>query len=306
MLRVVVSRVLQALVTLLGVSVVVFALSQSTGNPVDVLLPIEATPEQRAALIENLGLDKPLVVQYVTYLGNVLEGDFGTSIRTELPVRGLVVDRLGNSVLLVSASLLFMLVFSLPLGVLAAVKRDTLVDRIAMGLAVMGQSLPPFFTGVIAIILFSVTWQIFPAQGSGTWQHLVLPAVTMGLFTGAGITRLIRSSMLEVLDSEYAKFARIKGASEMRVVWRHAFRNALIPVVTFVALMYGVLVAAAVTTEVVFAWPGMGRLAFEAVVWRDFPVLQAVVIMWAALIVFTNLLVDLSYAIIDPRMRHSG
>ena len=306
MLRVVVSRVLQALVTLLGVSVVVFALSQSTGNPVDVLLPIEATPEQRAALIENLGLDKPLVVQYVTYLGNVLEGDFGTSIRTELPVRGLVVDRLGNSVLLVSASLLFMLVFSLPLGVLAAVKRDTLVDRIAMGLAVMGQSLPPFFTGVIAIILFSVTWQIFPAQGSGTWQHLVLPAVTMGLFTGAGITRLIRSSMLEVLDSEYAKFARIKGASEMRVVWRHAFRNALIPVVTFVALMYGVLVAAAVTTEVVFAWPGMGRLAFEAVVWRDFPVLQAVVIMWAALIVFTNLLVDLSYAIIDPRIRHSG
>ena len=306
MLRVVVSRVLQALVTLLGVSVVVFALSQSTGNPVDVLLTIEATPEQRAALIENLGLDKPLVVQYVTYLGNVLEGDFGTSIRTELPVRGLVVDRLGNSVLLVSASLLFMLVFSLPLGVLAAVKRDTLVDRIAMGLAVMGQSLPPFFTGVIAIILFSVTWQIFPAQGSGTWQHLVLPAVTMGLFTGAGITRLIRSSMLEVLDSEYAKFARIKGASEMRVVWRHAFRNALIPVVTFVALMYGVLVAAAVTTEVVFAWPGMGRLAFEAVVWRDFPVLQAVVIMWAALIVFTNLLVDLSYAIIDPRMRHSG
>ena len=306
MARVVVSRVLQALVTLLGVSVVVFALSQSTGNPVDVLLPVEATPEQRAELIEELGLDKPLVTQYVTFLGNVVQGDFGRSIRTKLPVRGLVVDRLGNSVVLVSASLLFMLVFSLPLGVLAAVKRDTYVDRMAMGLAVMGQSLPPFFTGVLAIIVFSVNWQIFPAQGSGTWQHLVLPAVTMGLFTGAGITRLMRSSMLEVLDSEYAKFARIKGASEMRVVWRHAFRNALIPVVTFVALMYGVLVAAAVTTEVVFAYPGMGRLAYEAVVWRDFPVLQAVVILWAALIVFTNLLVDLSYGIIDPRIRQSG
>jgi ABC-type dipeptide/oligopeptide/nickel transport system permease component len=306
MARVVVRRVLQALVTLLGVSVVVFALSQSTGNPVDVLLPVEATPEQRADLIEELGLDKPLVTQYVTFLGNVVQGDFGRSIRTKLPVRGLVVDRLGNSVVLVSASLLFMLVFSLPLGVLAAVKRNTYVDRMAMGLAVMGQSLPPFFTGVLAIIVFSVNWQIFPAQGSGTWQHLVLPAVTMGLFTGAGITRLMRSSMLEVLDSEYAKFARIKGASEMRVVWRHAFRNALIPVVTFVALMYGVLVAAAVTTEVVFAYPGMGRLAYEAVVWRDFPVLQAVVILWAALIVFTNLIVDLSYGIIDPRMRQSG
>ena len=305
MARVIASRALQALVTLLGVSVVVFALSQSTGNPVDVLLPVEATPEQRMQLIDELGLDEPLVVQYLTFLGNVIQGDFGKSIRTKLPVLELVVDRLGNSVLLVSTSLLFMLVFSLPLGVLAAVKRDTIVDRIAMGLAVLGQSLPPFFTGVLAIILFSVIWQVFPAQGSGTWQHLLLPAATMGLFTGAGITRLMRSAMLEVLDSEYAKLARIKGASEMRVVWGHAFRNALIPVVTFVVLMYGVLVAAAVTTEVVFAWPGLGRLAFEAVLWRDFPVLQAVVILWAALIVFANLLVDLSYAVIDPRIRRS-
>ena len=303
MTRLVITRVFQAVVTLLGVTIVVFALSHITGNPVDVLLPLEATAEERDAAIATLGLDDPIIEQYGRFLGRAVQGDFGISIRTRQPAIDLVMSRLVASLQLVSAAIVVMLVVSIPLGVLAAVKRNSIWDRMAMTLAVLGQSLPPFFTGVVAILVFSVTFQLLPAQGSSTWKHYIMPAVTMGLFTGAGITRLMRSSMLEVLDSEFVKLARIKGVSERIIIWKHAFRNALIPVVTFIALMYGVLIAAAVTTEVVFAWPGMGRLAFEAVTWKDFPVLQAVVTVWALVIVTINLIVDLSYGWIDPRTR---
>jgi len=172
-----------------------------------------------------------------------------------------------------------------------------------MGFAIAGQSLPPFFTGLLAILVFGVWLRLLPAQGADSWQHYILPALTMAWFVAAGVTRLMRSAMLDVLDSEYIKLARAKGLAERKIIWKHAWRNALIPVVTFVGLMYGILLAAAVSTEVVFGWPGMGRLAFEAVTWRDFPLLQAVVLVWALVIVALNLIVDLTYGFLDPRIR---
>ena len=296
-------RLAQALITMIAVTIAVFLLSHSTGNPADVILPIEAGGEERAALTDRLGLNKPLPEQYWIFITNAIQGDFERSIRTRAPVMELVGDRFWNSIKLTTAAMGFTILVSLPLGVLAAVKRGRWAAQGAMTFATLGQSLPPFFTGVLSILVFAVWFQLLPAQGADSWKHYILPAVTMGWFTGAGVTRLMRSGMLGVLDSEYIKLARAKGTSETRVIWKHAMRNALIPVVTFIGLMYGILLAAAVSTEVVFGWPGMGRLAFEAVSWRDFPLLQAVVLVWSLVIIGINLLIDLSYGILDPRIR---
>ena len=296
-------RLAQAVITMIAVTIAVFLLSHATGNPADVILPIEATGEQRAALIDRLGLNEPLPEQYWIFITNAVQGDFERSIRTRSPVMDLVGDRFWNSIKLATAAIGFTILVSAPLGVIAAVRRGRWADKGAMTFATLGQSLPPFFTGVLAILVFAVWFRVLPAQGADTWKHYVLPAVTMGWFTGAGVTRLMRSGMLEVLDSEYIKLARAKGTSETKVIWKHAMRNALIPVVTFVGLMYGILLAAAVSTEVVFGWPGMGRLAFEAVSWRDFPLLQAVVLVWSLVIIGINLVVDLSYGLLDPRIR---
>ena len=296
-------RFAQAAITMIAVTIAVFLLSHATGNPADVILPIEATGEQRAALIDRLGLDEPLPEQYWIFISNAVQGKFERSIRTRSPVMDLVGDRFWNSIKLATAAIGFTILVSAPLGVIAAVRRGRWADKGAMTFATLGQSLPPFFTGVLAILVFAVWFRVLPAQGADTWKHYVLPAVTMGWFTGAGVTRLMRSGMLEVLDSEYIKLARAKGTSETKVIWKHAMRNALIPVVTFVGLMYGILLAAAVSTEVVFGWPGMGRLAFEAVSWRDFPLLQAVVLVWSLVIIGINLVVDLSYGLLDPRIR---
>jgi peptide/nickel transport system permease protein len=297
------ARLIQALVTLLAVSVVVFALAHATGNPADVLLPLEATGEQRVAMIRELGLDRPLPQQYLAFLSRAVRADFGKSLRTKQPAMDLVADRFWPSITLASTAMAIAVMISLPLGVMAAVNRTGIWDRIAMTVALLGQSLPSFFTGVVAIFVFSVTFELLPAQGSGTWAHYVLPSLTLGWFTSAGVTRLVRSSMLEVLDSEFVKLARTKGLSEAVVVCKHALRNALIPVITFIGYMYGVIIAAAIATETVFGWPGLGRLAYEAVTWRDYPLLQAVVLVWATLIIGINLLVDVAYGVLDPRIR---
>jgi peptide/nickel transport system permease protein len=297
------ARLIQALVTLLAVSVVVFALAHTTGNPADVLLPMEATGAQRLAMVRELGLDRPLPYQYWAFLSHALRADFGISLRTKQPAMDLVAERFWPSIKLASTAMGIAVMISVPLGVMAAVNRTGIWDRIAMTVALLGQSLPSFFTGVVAIFIFSVTFEILPAQGSGTWAHYVLPSITLGWFTSAGVTRLVRSSMLEVLDSEFVKLARTKGLSESRVVGKHALRNALIPVITFIGYMYGVIIAAAIATETVFAWPGLGRLAYEAVTWRDFPLLQAVVLVWATLIIGINFLVDVAYGVLDPRIR---
>jgi peptide/nickel transport system permease protein len=303
MTRFLLIRGVQAILTLLVASFVVFVLARLTGSPADTMLPMDATPAERDALINRLGLDQPIVYQYVRYLQAVVRGDFGMSLRTKRPVIELVFDRLGNSLKLASAAMLFTVVMSLPLGVIAAVHRGHLWDRVSMTVALLGQSLPSFWTGIIFILVFAVLLEWLPTSGMGGWQHYILPAVSMGWFTSAGVVRLLRSSTLEVLDSEYIKLARLKGLRELVVVCKHAVRNALIPVITFIGFMYGIMIAAAITTEVVFTWPGLGRLAYEAVLWRDFPLLQLTVLTWATLIIAINFIVDLVYVILDPRIR---
>jgi peptide/nickel transport system permease protein len=302
-LRFTVLRLGQALLTLLASSFIVFALLHTSGSPADLLLPAEATPAERAAFTRRMGFDRPLPYQYAAYLRNALQGDWGRSLRTGKPASELVRERFWNSLKLATAAIALTLAVSVPLGVLAAARRGGVWDRLGMSFAVLGQSLPAFWLGIVLVLIFAVWLRWLPTSGMGTWRHYVLPAVVLAWGISAGVVRLLRSSMLEVLDSEFVKLARTKGLREAWVIWKHALRNALIPVITFVGFMYGVIIAAAIVVEVVFGWPGLGRLAYESTLWRDFPVLQLTVVSWTALIILLNFLVDLSYGLVDPRIR---
>lgn len=303
MTRLILSRLAQAFATLLVTSLIVFVLARSTGSPADLVLPADATPAERTLYIERMGLDQPIAKQYLIFLGDALQGDFGVSIRTGAPATELVFDRVGRTLMLATAGLLVALVISLPLGVMAAVNRGRGWDKFSMSFALLGQSTPAFWLGIVLILIFAVWLRWLPSSGVGTWKHYVLPSIVLGWSISAGIVRLLRSSMLEVLDAEFIKLARIKGLSEPVVVWKHALRNALIPVVTFIGFMYGVIIASGVVIEVVFGWPGLGYLAYESTLWRDFPVLQLSVLVYTAIIVGINFLVDISYGLIDPRVR---
>jgi peptide/nickel transport system permease protein len=303
MARLAISRLIQALFTLLLTSIIVFVLARTSGNPADLVLPPEATPADRQAYTERMGLNRPLVVQYAIFLRDALKGDFGISLRTRRPATELVFARVDRTLKLATAGLVVALLISIPLGVLAAVHRGRAWDRIGTGFALLGQSVPAFWLGIVLILLFSIKLNWLPTSGVGSWKNYVLPAIVLGWGISAGIVRLLRSGMLEVLGAEYIKLARAKGLSEAKVVWKHALRNAVIPVITFVGFMYGVIIASAVVIEVVFGWPGLGYLAYESTLWRDFPVLQLTVLLYTAIVVFINFLVDLSYGLIDPRVR---
>jgi peptide/nickel transport system permease protein len=302
MLRFVLARLSQSAITLLLFSVVLFGLARATGDPLTLVLPMVATEEDFANARRYLGLDRPLYAQYLTFVGRAATGDFGTSIRSRRPVVELLRERLPNSLALAAFSMAVSLLVAFPLGVLAAVRRGTALDSGAKVLATLGQSLPTFWVGIVLIEVVAGRLQWLPAGGSGSLAHYILPGFTLGWFVVAGLMRLLRSAMLEVLDAEYVTTARAKGASEVSVVWRHALRNALIPVVTFAGVYFAILVTSAIVVETVFAWPGMGRLAFEAITGRDFPVIQAVVLVTAAIVVAVNFAVDLLYAVIDPRI----
>lgn len=302
MTRYVLSRLVQALITLLVLTFVIFVIGRATGNPVDVMLPLDASLEQRQELTERLGLDKPVLYQYWLYINDLAHGDFGTSLRTGGPVIDVVVPRLWSSLVLVTVAFVIAIVIALPLGVAAAVKPKGMGDRVGTGIALIGQSVPSFLSGLVLILIFAVFLKWLPTSGSGDWKSYILPAVTMASFLAAGIIRLMRSSMLEVLGEDYVRTARGKGLSERVVVWKHTARNALLPVVTFLGLSFGLAIGSAIMIEVVFNWPGLGRLAYEAVVWRDFPLLQCTVVMWALVIVGINLIVDISYVFLDPRI----
>ncbi len=303
MTRLILSRLFQAFMTLLITSLIVFVLARTSGSPADLVLPTDATPSERVEYIQRLGLDQPIAKQYMIFLGDALRGDFGTSIRTGAPATELVFDRVGRTLILATAGLGIALLISVPLGVMAAVHRGRSWDRFSMGFALLGQSTPAFWLGIVLILIFAVWLRWFPSSGVGSWQHYVLPSVVLGWSISAGIVRLLRSSMLEVLDAEFIKLARTKGLKEGVVVWKHALRNALIPVVTFIGFMYGVIIASGVVIEVVFGWPGLGYLAYESTLWRDFPVLQLSVLVYTGIIVGINFLVDVSYGLIDPRIR---
>jgi peptide/nickel transport system permease protein len=305
MLRFVLFRLLQSLVALAILSVVVFVLARATGDPLHMILPMSATEEDYANARRYLGLDRPYVEQYLSFVGRALIGDFGVSIRARRPVSELIRERLPNSLRLAAFAMSVSLAMAFPLGVLAAVRKGSATDRTAQIISVLGQSLPSFWVAIILVEFVAGRWQWLPAGGSEGLRSYVLPGFTLGWFVVAGLMRLLRSGMLEVLDSEYVKLARLKGVVERRVVWLHALKNALIPVVTFAGIYFAILVTTAIVVETVFAWPGLGRLAYEGITSRDFPVIQAVVLTTAAIVAVVNLGVDLLYAVIDPRIRYA-
>jgi peptide/nickel transport system permease protein len=296
-------RFLQSLLVLLGVSFVVFGILFLTGDPALLLLPPDATAQDVATFRQQMGFNDPFLVQYWRFLSGALHGNFGQSVRHGEPAFDLVVERMPATFELAGAALALALCLAIPAGIISAVRRNTLVDYISTVVALLGQSMPTFWLGIMLILLFSVQFNVLPSSGRGGWQHILLPAVTLGLFTTARITRLTRSGMLEVLNQDYIRTARAKGVANPPVVWKHALKNAAIPIVTIVGIELGTLLGGSVITETIFAWPGVGRLSVQAIYNRDYPVVQAAVFTLAATFVLVNLVVDLLYTYLDPRIR---
>ncbi len=301
--RYLLSRIIQTIVTLWLLTLVAFVMTRLTGNPLDVLLDARATAEDRAAEAQVLGLDRPLAMQYALYLRDAVRGDFGNSFKTRRPALSTVMERLPWTLELGTASFLVSLLIAVPIGVITAVKRDTTIDMAGKVLALLGQSLPTFWLGLMLILLFAVTLGWLPAGGTGSLAHLVLPSITLGWFTVAGIMRLVRSAMLDTLGEEFVVTARAKGLAEPGVVWRHALRNAVIPPLTYAGVVFVALLAGAVVTETVFAWPGVGQLVIESITFRDFPVIQIILLLFGVMYIGMSLVVDLLYAWADPRIR---
>lgn len=305
-------RVLAAVPVLLGVSVAVFMiLHLAPGDPALLVAGADAPPETLAAVRRELGLDRPLHEQYWSYLKRVLHGDLGRSVRSREPVAALLGRTFPNTVTLAVAGIVVAVGVAVPLGVLSAVRQDSWLDNVSRLLAFLGVSMPIFAVGLLLMWVFGYLLRWFPLSGTGgsvlTWRglsHLVLPAVSVSSFTVAVLTRLTRSSMLEVIRQDYIRTARAKGLSERVVIYRHALRNALLPVVTVLGIQFGHLLAGAVVTETIFAWPGIGRLAVAAILSRDFPVVQGAILWTASIFVFINLTVDIAYALIDPRIQY--
>ena len=305
MQRFIAVRVFQSLLAILVMSMIVFGLARISGNPLDVMLPIEAVPEDYERLEKHWGLDKPITTQYFIFLKKALQGDFGESLKySGKSAMALVTERLPATLELAGFALLISAILALPIGVLAAVAKGSSWDTAAKIIALLGQSLPGFWLGIVLMWIFAVMLDWLPSSGRGGLQHLILPAITLGWFQVAVIMRLVRSSMLEVLDSEFVKLARVKGIPEWKVIWKHCLRNASIAPLTVFAIIAGSLLTGSVVTETVFTWPGVGLLVVDAVRSRDFQVVQAVVIIFAGIFILCNLLVDILYAYLDPRIRY--
>lgn len=299
-------RLGHALVSIVGASIVIFVISRLSGDPTVLLVPPDAPPSAIAATRATLGLDLPLWRQYGIFAVHALQGDFGQSYRWQTSALGLVLDRLPATIELAVAGLLVSVALAVPLGVASAVWRGGAVDQVARLFALLGQAMPAFWVGLLLILLFAVRLEWLPAFGRGGLSHLVLPAVALGWYPVAAQTRIVRSSMLDVLDSDYIRLGRGLGTPEWKLVWKYAFRNAAIPLVTMLGVYFASMLGGAFVVEVIFAWPGLGRTVVEAVFSRDFPVVQAGVLFTAILFVLSSLLVDLSYGIIDPRTRDGG
>jgi ABC-type dipeptide/oligopeptide/nickel transport system permease component len=297
-------RLWQSSLVIFGVSVVVFLILHLTGDPAALLLPPDATAEDIAKFRHDMGFDDPVAVQYVRFLKGAVRGDFGQSIRHGEPAMGLVVERLPATFELAGAGLLIALALAIPAGIVSAVRRNTAVDYVSTVVALLGQAMPTFWLGIMLILVFSVRLNWLPSSGRGDVEHLILPAITLGLFTTARITRLTRSGMLEVLGQDYIRTARAKGVGEPPVVWKHALKNASIPIVTIVGIELGTLLGGSVITETIFAWPGVGRLSVQAIFNRDYPVVQSAVFLLASTFVIVNFLVDVVYTYLDPRIRY--
>jgi peptide/nickel transport system permease protein len=306
--RYIANRLVQLVPVLFLISVIVFGVLHALpGDPAELMLQGAeggAPPERLAELREAMGLNDPLIVQYLRFIGNALLGDLGESVRFRTSVTGLILDRLRFTIELAVAGLIVALAIGVPLGMIAAVRQNSWVDTLAMSLAYVGASMPIFWFGLILILFFSFTLSWFPPAGADGLLSLVLPAFTLGFVSAGPISRLVRSSMIEVLGEDYIRVSRAKGLTERLVLWRHGFRNALIPVVTMVGLIFGGMLAGAVVTETVFSRPGLGRLVVSAILSKDYPLVQGCVLFLAVLYLLVNLLVDILYAWLDPRIRY--
>ena len=296
-------KVFHTLFVAFGVITLVFVALRMSGDPAAAMLPGDASVDETIALRRTLGLDRPLYAQYASFLGSAVTGDFGVSFRHQQPAFELVLERLPATLELAFAALLLALVVALPLGILAAVYRGGPVDVAAMVFAVIGQATPYFWMGIMLILIVAVQLDWLPTSGRGGVERLILPAITLGTHFAASLARLTRTSMLEVLGQNFVTTARAKGLSERSVILGHALKNAAVPVVTLIGLQFGTLLGGAVVTETIFAWPGVGRLAVQSIFVRDYPVVQAGVLVLALTFVALNLLVDLLYGWLDPRIR---
>jgi peptide/nickel transport system permease protein len=303
MSRYVLRRLLQALGVLLLLTVIVFGIARLSGDPVDLMLPQGAPPSQRQQMIEDLGLDQPLPVQYWHFLTGAIQGDFGESIRFHAPAMELVLDRLPATIELAVAAFFLAIVIGIPLGVLGALREGRAVDHVITSVLTLGQATPSFWLGILLILFVGVRWELLPIAGRSGIESLIMPAVTLSVIPLVAIARLTRSSLIGVLPEDYVRTARSKGLRGRTILGRHVLRNGLVPVVTIAGISMAELLSGAVITEQVFAWPGIGRLAIESIEARDYPVIQAITLVTAVIVVALSLLVDLTYFWLDPRVR---
>ena len=304
------NRFAQSVINIFFITILVFLLARATGDPAAALVPDDLPEAAVIELRERLGLDKPLLQQYWLFVQDIASGDLGMSVKGHRPVIDMIIERIPATFSLALAALAVAMTMGIPLGVLSAVYRDTFIDRVAKVVAFLGQSTPPFWLAIMLILFFGVFlfeqgYPSLPVSGRGGPATYIMPAFAMGWAVVAGVVRITRSSMLDVLDSDYMTMARAKGLSETMVIWKHALRNALIPVVTYFGLILAAFMNGSVVIEQVFAWPGLGRLALVAVTGRDFPVVQGVVIIVGIFLIVINLAVDILYAFIDPRIRYA-
>lgn len=299
-------RLIHSIIIIIGISMVVFIISRMTGDPVSIMVDFTTPKEDRDIIRKELGLDKPIPVQYLIFIKNAVKGDFGTSIRYEEPALDLVFQRIPITLKLLVVTLVWSLIIAIPIGIISAIKRNSIFDLAGMAFTFVGQSIPSFWLGIMMIMVVGVHFRLLPISGFGNGElsYIIMPAITLGAFGMASFARITRSSMLEVMDSDYIQTARAKGLRETFVVIKHALRNALIPIVTILGLQIAGLLGGAVITEQIFAYPGVGWLAVQSIYNRDFPVIQAIVMIVSIGVVATNFIVDIVYTIIDPRIRY--
>lgn len=303
MAKFIIGRFAQMLATLVIVAIIAFGLARLAGDPVPLLMPAQASQADLDFFRNQLGLDRPVYEQFIRFVSNMLRGDFGDSFRYNQPALSLIFDRLPATIYLAVTSMVFAALVGLPMGIAAAVSRNSWFDAIIRTAATIGQSTPLFWLALMLMLLFSVTLRWTPTSGYGSWTHFILPTVTLGWFSAASIARLTRSSMIEVLQSDFIRLQRLCGLPQHLIVLRHALRNAAAPIVTFMALQLGALLGGAVITETIFAWPGFGQLMVNAILFRDFPVIQAAIVVTAVFFLVINLLVDITYRVLDPRVQ---
>lgn len=305
MLKYIIKKLLLMIPVLLGLTIIVFLiLHLAPGDPVHKVVGPNATPEVYENVKRSMGLDRPLIIQYFDYLGNLLKGDLGSSILQHRPVADIVMERFPITIGLGVRALLLSFLIAVPVGIIAAVNRNKLLDYFAMTFALVGISMPTFWFGMLLLYFFAYKLRLFPISGYGTWKHLMMPVITMGLTDAAVIARMMRSSMLEVIGQDYIRTARAKGLKEKVVTNKHALKNALIPVITLLGMRMGWIVGGSVTLEIIFSIPGLGRTMVDSIFSRDYPVVQGSILILAASVMISNLIADILYAVVDPRIRY--